>query len=77
MLPSLPTHLPSARFLHFRQLLNLAPFSYLRNAGPLEPALTPPVSVENVGTVAARGALGLVPTGVLLVDEINLLAKDA
>ena len=59
------------------QLFNLAPFSALRSVGPFEAVLTPPVAVENVGRVAAAGALGLVPErGVLLVDDINRLAKD-
>lgn len=38
--------------------------------------LTPPVAVESVGSVAAGGALGLIPSGVLDVDDINRLAKD-
>lgn len=58
------------------QLLNLSPFAGLRSLSPLEPVLTPPVAVESVGTVAAGGALALVPAGVLLVDDINRLAKD-
>ena len=43
---------------------------------PFEAVLTPPVAVENVGTVAAGGVLGLTPSGVLSVDDINRLAKD-
>lgn len=58
------------------QLFNLAPFSGLRGVSPLEAILTPPVAVDNVSRVAAAGALGLVPNGVLLVDDINRLAKD-
>lgn len=62
--------------VYLQQLLNLPPFSRLRNAGPLEPMLTPPVAVETVGTVAAGGALGLVPGGVLLVDDIKRLRAE-
>eukprot|EP00903_Cladosiphon_okamuranus_P010693 g10106.t1 len=57
-------------------LFNLAPFSALRSVSPLEAVLTPPVAVQNVSKVAAAGALGLVPNGVLLVDDINRVAKD-
>ncbi|CAM9780435.1 unnamed protein product [Sphacelaria rigidula] len=57
-------------------VLSLPPFAALRNAGPLEPVLSPPVSVQNVGKVAAGGALGIVPSGILLVDDINRLAKE-
>lgn len=66
-LPNLP---------HVLQLFNLAPFSALRSVTPLEAVLTPPVAVDNVSRVAAAGAMGLVPNGVLLVDDINRLAKD-
>lgn len=59
------------------QLFSLAPFSALRSASALEAVLTPPVAVENVARVAAAGALGLSPkAGVLLVDDINQIAKE-
>ncbi|CAM9466405.1 unnamed protein product [Pylaiella littoralis] len=58
-------------------LFSLAPFSALRSASALEAVLTPPVAVENVARVAAAGALGLSPkAGVLLVDDINQIAKE-
>lgn len=73
MLPSPISALPVVSIF---QLLSISPFAALRTAGPLEPVLTPPVCVKNVGKVAAGGALGTVPAGVLLVDDINRLAKD-
>ncbi|CAM9162794.1 unnamed protein product [Ascophyllum nodosum] len=57
-------------------VLSLPPFSSVRSMSPFEAVLTPPVAVENVGTVAAGGVLGLTPSGVLSVDDINRLAKD-
>lgn len=68
--------LPSLVCWFREQLFNLAPFAAVRSASPLEAMLTPPVAVENVSRVAAAGALGRVPGGVLLVDDINRLAAD-
>lgn len=58
------------------QVLRLQPFSSVRSVSPLEAILTPPVSAEIVGKVAAGAVLGLLPSGVLGVDDINRLAKD-
>ncbi|CAM9319310.1 unnamed protein product [Scytosiphon promiscuus] len=57
-------------------LFSTPPITALRSVSPLEAILTPPVAVDNVSRVAAAGALGLVPHGVLLIDDINRLAKD-
>ncbi|CAM9731971.1 unnamed protein product [Ectocarpus sp. 8 AP-2014] len=72
-----PVTLPLGALMRpMEMLFNLAPFAAMRSASPLEAMLTPPVAVENVSRVAAAGALGLVPGGVLLVDDINRLATD-
>lgn len=69
-------HCRAHPFFCRRQVLSLQPFSSVRSVSPLEVVLTPPVAVENLGKVAAGGVLGLIPSRVLSVDDINRLAKD-
>lgn len=52
-------------------VLSKLPSSALQSLGPLQAALTPPVSVAKVGLTAAKAACLMTKPGILTVDDIN------
>lgn len=60
-----------------KALLQLPPFPTLRNVVPgFKALLAPPVSVDDVGLVAAAAALGKTQTGVLSEADIEQRARE-